>query len=84
MAELNSEIDENFESVRCINNAARNVPELEHLYRAPGCPFIVNASETLGAAPVWVAWFTTSIGFLFHHSPVNANSVRYLNLIIRT
>jgi hypothetical protein len=47
----------------------RKVSELEHLNRSPGCPFIVNASETLGAAPVRVAWFTISIGFLFHHSP---------------
>jgi hypothetical protein len=70
----------NFQSIRCIN-PARNVPELEHWYRSPGCPFIVNASETLGAAPVRVAWFTTSIGFLFHHSPVNANRTKYFNRI---
>jgi hypothetical protein len=31
----------------------------------------VKASEMLGAAPVRVAVRTTSMGFMFHHSPID-------------
>lgn len=35
---------------------------------------MVKASEMLGAAPVRVASFTTSMGFEFHHCPVKAQT----------
>jgi hypothetical protein len=46
------------------------IPDLEQEYRSPGCPFMVKASDILGAPPVRIASFITSMGLLFHHSPV--------------
>jgi hypothetical protein len=45
---------------------------------------MVKASEMLGAAPVRVASFTTSMGFAFHHSPVEAQeNITYYDQITR-
>ncbi|KAJ0902134.1 hypothetical protein HanPSC8_Chr08g0333451 [Helianthus annuus] len=46
------------------------VPWLEHRKRSPGCPLIVIASDTFGAAPLNNAWRRTLITFRSHHSPI--------------
>lgn len=49
-------------------------PLLEHLYRDPGWPLMVYASDTFGAAPVKVDCLRTLMMSLSHHSPTHYNA----------
>lgn len=50
-------------------NIDYDIPLEEQLYKSPGRPLIVYASDTFGPPPVWRAWLITASGSAFHHSP---------------